>query len=257
MNVTLMAKRRIPMQSLKPRTIGFIIANLLFLAQGMIGYLGVLLGLLPQTPTDDIAFFLVALAYNGCFFAFLDAKGENRSKEEKFQNYINWWIITAVSAAVFWELPWYYLEDNILRRNIPLNVFHDGLEWLWIFWGYGIADNRFLNGNGTVLAIECMSIHSALVLLVTYFLMKKGNIWGYRLAALGTMGVAYITVIYVISEWYTGWPYISDRRYDFWVKFMLTQTPYVFYGGLASFFCLHLAGQQAIKNHQEAEPESK
>lgn len=237
-------------KSLKPRTIGFIIANLLFLVQGMVGYGGVLLGLLPQTPTDDFAFFLIVVAYHGPFFAFLDAKGERRSKDEKFQLFVNWWIIVAASAAIFWELPWYYLEDNILRRDIPLNVFHEGLEWLWIFWGYGIADNRFLNGDGTVLSVEFLSIHTSLMLIIAYFMMKKGNIWGYRLAALGMMGVAYGTIIYVFSEWYEGWPLISDRPYDFWVKFILTQTPYIFYGGLASFFCVYLAGQQAIENYK-------
>ena len=87
--------------SLKPRTIGFIIANLLFLVQGMVGYGGVLLGLLPQTPTDDFAFFLIVVAYHGPFFAFLDAKGERRSKDEKFQLFVNWWIIVAASAAIF------------------------------------------------------------------------------------------------------------------------------------------------------------
>lgn len=242
------SRQRTAATSVKPRTIGFVIANLLFLVQGMVGYGGVLLGWLPQSPTDDIAFFLIVVAYNGCFFAFLDAKGEQRTRDERFQLFVNWWIIIAASAVLFWELPWYYLEDNILRRDIPMNVFHEGLEWLWIFWGYGIADNRFLNGNETVLSIEFMSIHTSFLLVVTYFMMKKGNIWGYWLAALGMMGVAYTTVVYVISEWYIGWPHISDRPYDFWVKFILTQTPYMFYGGLASFFCLYLAGRLAIKN---------
>jgi len=239
-----------PEASLKPRTIGFIVANLLFLVQGMVGYGGVLLGLLPQTPTDDIAFFLIVVAFHGPFFAFLDAKGEQRSKAERYQLFVNWWIITAASATVFWELPWYYLEDDILRRGIPMDRFHEGLEWLWIFWGYGIADHRFLNGDGTVLSVEFLSIHTSLMLIVTYFMMKKRNIWGYWLAGLGTMGVAYGTVIYVLSEWYEGWPLISDRAYDFWVKFILTQTPYIFYGGFASFCCLYLAGELAVKKHQ-------
>ena len=73
--------------------------NLLFLVQGIVGYVGVLVGWLPQTPTDDIAFLLVVIAYNGCFFAFLDAKGERRSREEKFQLFVNWWIIIAASAV--------------------------------------------------------------------------------------------------------------------------------------------------------------
>lgn len=232
---------------IKSRHIGFAIANVLFVFQGLVGYVGVLTGLLPEQPTDDIAFFCVALAYHGPFFAFLDAKDEKRSRTEKFRTYINWWLMTAITAVVFWELPWYYLEDNILRRGIAMDRFHEGLEYLWIFWGYGIADNRFLNGNVTVLSIEFCSIHTGLLMIPTYFAMQRDKVWAYFLGAFGMAGVAYVTVVYVISDWYIDWAHISDNPYDFWVKFLLTQTPYVFYGGFAAFCAMYVGTQLAIR----------
>ncbi|MCA9641012.1 MAG: hypothetical protein H6718_06890 [Polyangiaceae bacterium] len=233
---------------LKPRHVGFALANVLFVFQGLVGYVGVLLHWLPQQPTDDIAFLCVALAYHGPFFAFWDASGERRSKVEKCRTFINWWLLTAITAVLFWELPWYYLEDDILRRGIAMDQFHEGLEYLWIFWGYGIADNRFLNGNETVLSIEFCSIHTGLLLIPTYFAMQKNKVWAYWLGAFGMAGVCYVTIVYVISDWHLGWPHISPRPYDFWVKFLLTQTPYVFYGGFAAFCAMYVGTELAIAN---------
>ena len=238
---------------IKARNVAFLISNLMFIFQGLVGYVGVLLGWLPQNPTDDISFALVVLAYHGCFFAFWDAPGETRTTEDRFRLYINWWLITAASAVLFWELPWYYLEDNLLRLDRPLDSFHEDLRPLWIFWGYGIADNRFLNGDVTVLSIEAMSIHTGLVLVPTYFYMQRGKVWAFWVGALGMAGVAYTTVVYVIADWYIDWVHISDHWYDFWVKFILTQTPYVFYGGFASVCCLYVANQLAIRRHLELE----
>lgn len=218
--------------------------------------MGVLLGWLPQQPTDDIAFFCVALAYQGPFFAFLDAPGEGRSRVEKCRTFINWWLLTAITAVVFWELPWYYLEDDILRRGIAMDRFHEGLEYLWIFWGYGIADNRFLSGNEFVLSIEFCSIHTGLLLIPTYFAMQKNKIWAYWLGAFGMAGVCYVTIVYVISEWYLGWPHISPRPYDFWVKFLLTQTPYIFYGGFAALCAMYVATELAIEHRIRGAMES-
>ncbi len=237
---------------IKPRHVAFAVANLLFVFQGLVGYVGVLLGLLPQHPTDDVAFLCVVLAYHGPFFAFWDAPGESRSRVTKARTFINWWLLTAITAVLFWELPWYYLEDDILRRAIPMDRFHQGLEYLWIFWGYGIADNRFLNGNETVLSVEFCSIHTGLVLIPTYFAMQRDKVWAYWIGAFGMAGVCYVTVVYVISDWYLGWTHISPRPYDFWVKFLLTQTPYVFYGGFAALCAMYVATELAIEQRLHA-----
>ena len=37
---------------MKAREVGFVLASLMFVAQGLVCYAGVLLGLLPPTPTD-------------------------------------------------------------------------------------------------------------------------------------------------------------------------------------------------------------
>ena len=233
----------------KTRVVGFAIANLMFIFQGLVGYAGVLLGLLPQALTDNVAFLLITLAYNGPFFAFLDAPGESRSWEDRFRLYIKWWLMIALSAVLFWELPWYYLEDNLLRLDRPLDQFHEDLRYLWIFWGYGIADNRFLSGDPTVLSVEFLSVHTGLVLLPTYFAMQRDRIWAYWVGAVGMSGVAFGTIIYVISEWYVDWLHISDEPYAFWVKFLLTQTPYIFNGGLAAVGCLYVSNRLAIREY--------
>lgn len=236
-------------RSLRRRDVAFFLANLAFIFQGLVGYLGVVAGLLPQDPTDDISFFLVAVAYHGAFFAFWDSPGEQRTAEQRCRLYIRWWLITALSAVLFWELPWYYLEAHILRLDRPTDVFHEDLRHLWIFWGYGIADSRFLTGDPTVKAVEWLSVHTGLAMLPAFFAMQRDRIWAFWLGALGMSGVAYATVIYVISEWYVGWPHVSLRPYDFWVKFLLTQTPYIFYGGFAAVCCLYVAQQIALRRH--------
>ena len=138
-----------------------------------------------------------------------------------------------------------------------MDRFHQGLEYLWIFWGYGIADNRFLNGNETVLSIEFCSIHTGLLLIPTYFAMQKNKVWAYWVGAFGMAGVCYVTIVYVISDWHLGWPHISPRPYDFWVKFLLTQTPYIFYGGFAAFCAMYVGTELAIANRIGGDTKSK
>ena len=77
--------------------------------------------------------------------------------------------------------------------------------------------------------------------------MQRDRIWAFWVGAIGMSGVAYGTVIYVISEGYPRWPNISDHPYDFWVKFLLTQTPYIFYGGFAAVCCLYVASRIAVR----------
>lgn len=236
----------------KNREIGFAISNVLFVFQGLVGYGAVMLGWLPQAGTDDVAFALVALAYHGPFFAFWDAPGEVRTMMERCRTFVHWWVLTAATAVLFWELPWILLESHILRRDIPMDQFHDGLEHLWIFWGYGIADNRFLNGDVTVLSIESCSIFTGLCLVPLYRYMRQSKPWAYALGALGMAGVAYVTVVYVISAGFEGWVQLSPRPYDFWVKFLFTQTPYIFYGGFAALCGLYVAHELAVDERVSA-----
>ena len=48
-----------------------------------------------------------------------------------------------------------------------------------------------------------------------------------------------------------GFPSCTPRLYDIVVKMLLTQTPYIFYGGLAAVFCCHLATHHAIVVSQQ------
>lgn len=146
---------------------------------------------------------------HGPFAAFLDAPGEKRTWTQRFELYVLWWIVIAATAAVAWEAPWFYLEESLLRLDeakYDTDHFHEPLRHLWIFWAYGIADGRFLTGDPNVLAVEACSTHTHLLLIPLAWVMRQPSsrrvVWAYWAAALGLFGVAYGTVVYVLSESY-------------------------------------------------------
>lgn len=145
---------------------GFNIRRAAYIASGimipgsfMIAWILISLDLIEPMPADKYVSISLFIGYWAALFAFVDNKGEQRSRVQKWHEFLVVWLITSGLAELLWELPVVYMK-------VPY-LYHLGSElqqdqsFFWPWWLYAVADTRYMRPHEAQLAHEAMLSTSA------------------------------------------------------------------------------------------------
>ncbi len=161
------------------------------------------------------------------FVAWWDAPGENRTQLERAFEFIVIWFPVTASSQITWEIPYLILDAlGYMNGAGPENV------GLWIWWGYGIVDTRYLTSDPSIFGMECVAVLGGLTLFRAFLQLRKAmqsgdqrNLiaplwWGFFSLSL-MWGVV---LIYFIEEIYNGFGNLKydhyGYAYSFWYVFV-------------------------------------
>lgn len=200
-------------------------------------YLLVLLGLIPPTPTDVIASWIILPVLFIPFLALWDNPGERRSRVEKFSEFGFLWLLISGITQTVWELPWFVLDFTGLLHGVTADD-----HWAWIWWAYGGADTRYITSNPTIAGLEFMAGFSGPLELYGWYLYRFGKntqqkIAGCWWALAICVGLTYLTGAFFVAEAHVGWQHIQQGVTGFWLKFIGLNLPWL----IAPLICIPAA----------------
>ena len=197
---------------------------------GFVGGLALLVALdvVPATPTDAYASWVMLFILFVPFMALVDNPGETRSQVEKWSEFGFVWLLVSGIAQTFWELPWFFLDFFGVLHGINAEN-----RWLWVWWVYGGADTRYITSNPTIAGLEFMAGFSGPFELYAWYLYTSGRTVKQRLTACWMaliigVGLTYQTGVFFIAEWHVDWVHIQQGATGFWLKFVGLNVPWFF-----------------------------
>lgn len=179
------------------------------------------LGVIAPMPADKYVSVSLFIGYWAALFAFVDNRGERRSLEQKWHEFLVVWLITSGCAELLWELPVVYMK-------IPY-LYHLGSElkpdewFFWPWWLYAVADTRYMRPHEAQLAHEAMLSHLGVLELLAAWWMVRGRHYksALGLGILANWSAFYgnTSVIY-LGEILVDFRNIEDGVWGFWLKWV-------------------------------------
>ena len=176
-------------------------------------------GVIEPMPADKYVSVSLFIGYWAALFAFVDNKGEKRTLEQKWHEFLIVWLITSGCAELLWELPAVYMKIPFLYQ-LGSELKPD--EWIfWPWWLYSVADTRYMRPHEAQLAHEAMLSHFGFFEIAAAWLMAKGRHYktAVGIAVLANWGAFYgnTSVIY-LGEILVDFRNIEDGAAGFWLK---------------------------------------
>ncbi|MCV7252907.1 hypothetical protein H7J86_12095 [Mycobacterium hackensackense] len=186
-----------------------------------IPFLGVGFGVLPPEPTYTIwgALIYIPLLVP-LFTAWWDAPGENRTWSERAAEFTMVWFPVTASSQITWETPWLIGDlTGIMNGAGPDD------RWVWLWWGYGAADTRYLTSDAGLYGMEVVAVIGGLALFTAWFYLLRAKATGDDIKRIKGLFVGIVACsmmlavvsIYYISETRAGF---ADLEQGFWMGFM-------------------------------------
>ena len=184
-----------------------------------IPFFGVGLGLLPPEPTYLIWGILIYIPLLvPLFTAWWDAPGEGRAWSERAAEFTKVWFPVTASSQITWETPWLIGDlAGIMNGAGPRD------RWVWLWWGYGAADTRYITGDSGLYGMEVVAVIGGLALFTAWcYLLKAGGdkikrIKGLFVGIVACSMMLAVVSIYYISETRAGFSHLEQ---GFWEGFM-------------------------------------
>ena len=179
----------------------------------------VVMGHLPPHPTDDFAGATAFFAMWMALFAFVDNRGEIRTKVQRYEEFVFIWLLSSGAAQIMWELPFVLMKIEYLY---PLGQELQPSETLlWPLWLYSVGDTRYMRVHEASHATETLLAISGFFEIWAAYLIKTGKRYktGLIIAALCHWGFMWAnnSVIY-LAEIYAGFKNIEDGWAGMWIK---------------------------------------
>ena len=186
------------------------------------GWLLVVLGVLPATPTDDVVSALMFPLLFVPFAALWDNPGETRTHVQRLAEFSFGWLLVSGIAQTTWELPWFLFDLTGLVHGIgPEDT------WLWPWWAYGVADTRYLTSSPVIAGLEfCAGIAGPFELYACWLFARGRRIPANWIALLLGTGLSWATVVFFYAEVHVGFANIQDGAFGFWVKWLGLNLPW-------------------------------
>ena len=183
---------------------------------------GVNLGLLPPTPTDQYMTLLMLPALFTPWAAMLDNPGETRTRVQRLAEFSFCWLVLSGIAQTFWELPWFFLD-----MSGPIHGGGPDDHWAWMWWTYGGADTRYISSNPTIAGVEfAAGLAGPFELLAAYW-FKTGKRVAANWLALGLgVGLTWGTIIFFYAEIHVGLVNVAQGSFGIWAKWFGLNLPW-------------------------------
>src|SRR5262245_2085660 len=113
-----------------------------------VAFLLVLAGMVNPYPASDVAAFGPLIGILGTIATpFLPLKDRGATRRDRVTDLLVLWTWASVFAQLGWELPFVCLSPWIKGATE-----HD--HWAFLFWAYGIADQRYLIADPFTVCME-------------------------------------------------------------------------------------------------------
>jgi hypothetical protein len=203
---------------------------------------------------SKVSLYAVSIWLNACCLVLIRRPDEMRTRAGVYREFVIVWMISFSMTNLLWEWPWFLTSKFIFR---DLHTIDDwiGLSasirehmWLWPLASFGAVDLRTINGNGTFMAIEMLSIPSVLTFTAFYFLDKKKHRPRYVLPIFNGPMVVGGTLIFSFSEVFGGYPNMPGGVADTLLALLWTQYQYVLFPAVMFYFSLRLLLNDQVPN---------
>ncbi len=179
----------------------------------------ILMGIIAPDPADKYVSISLFIGYWAALFAFVDNPGEQRTRTQRWHEFLVVWLITSGCAQIGWELPAVYLKVEYLYQ-LGSELQPDQLIF-WPWWLYAVGDTRYMRPHEAQLAHEAMLAHSGFLELLAAYWLAKGKRYKTALgiAILTNWGAFYgnTSVIY-LGEILVNFRNIEDGLWGLWLK---------------------------------------
>jgi hypothetical protein len=186
-----------------------------------IPFFGVGFGVFPAEPTYLIWGILIYIPLLvPLFTAWWDAPGENRTWTERAAEFTMVWFPVTASSQITWESPWLIGDlAGVMNGAGPED------RWVWLWWGYGAADTRYITSDSGLYGMEVVAVIGGLTLFTAWFYLLRAKTTGSTIKRIKGLFVGIVACsmmlavvsIYYISESRAGF---SNLKQGFWEGFM-------------------------------------
>lgn len=236
-----------PVEGFNIRRSAYICSGIMVPGAFVVAWGLILMGVIAPDPADKYVSISLFIGYWASIFAFVDNKGENRTWQQKWHEFLIIWLVTSGLAQVMWELPAVYMKVDYLY-NLGAELKSDELL-LWPWWLYAVADTRYMRPHEAQLAHEALLSHSGFFALLAAYWISKGRHYKTALgmAVLTNWGAFYgnTSVIY-LGEILVNYRNLADGAWGFWLKWVGLNMQWSVLSPLASVGALWLLVQRSI-----------
>jgi hypothetical protein len=195
---------------------------------------------------SKVALYAISIWLNACVLVLIRRRGETRTRAGVYRDFLIVWMISFSMTNLLWEWPW-FLSSRFLFHGLHTiddwNRYSEYVRehmWVWPLVSFGAVDLRTINGNGTFMAVEMLSIPSVLTFTAFYFLDRRRHPLRYALPLLNAPMVIGGTLIFSFSEVFGGYANMAGGVADTLLALVWTQYQYVVFPAMMAWFSLLL-----------------
>jgi hypothetical protein len=158
---------------------------------------------------------------------FWKAPGEQRSRLQLAAELTLIYIPLTVGSQLTYELP--FLIGHPFNLWTPTS--NPGWRWLW--WQYGLADQRYGSHDNWIFGLEFVSVVVGMMLFIVWIRLLRRDLPDesrIRCLWLSFLGIAALltgTVAYYVAEIRAGFSDIGQGAFGLWFKFVGENVPYM------------------------------
>jgi len=204
------------------------------------------LGVWENAFASKVSLYTVSVWLNACCLMLIRRRGETRTRALVYREFLIAWMISFAMTNVLWEWPWFLTSKFVFAG---LHTYDDWLGlatrireqmWLWPLASFGSVDLRTINGNGTFMAVEMLSIPSVLTFTAFYFLDRRRHRLRYVLPLFNGPMVVGGTLIFSFSEVFGSYQNMAGGTADTLLALVWTQYQYVVFPAAMFYVALRL-----------------
>lgn len=182
----------------------------------VLGFLLVMLGIAEPYLTSNIVAGAILVGMLGAIAVpFLPLRDRGATLREQVLDLLVIWTWASALAQFGWELPFVLLSQTL--KGVTAND-----HWFFLFWSYGVADQRYLIADPFTVCMEAVTsmIGGPLEIYVLY-LFKRGRLrtavyWAVIISATQLYG----TVLFFGIEALEGFRHVGQGAANVWIKFV-------------------------------------
>lgn len=182
----------------------------------VIGLVLVALGITQPLVTSNVVAAAILFGMLGAIAVpFLPLSDRGRTRREQVLDLLVIWTWASALAQFGWEMPFVLLSQKL--KSITADD-----HWYFLFWSYGVADQRYLIADPFTVCMEAVTsmIGGPLEIYVLY-LFKRGRLrtavfWAVIISATQLYG----TVLFFGIEALEGFRHVGQGLANIWIKFV-------------------------------------
>jgi hypothetical protein len=158
---------------------------------------------------------------------FWKAAGEQRSRLQLAAELTLIYIPLTVGGQLTYELPF------LIGHPFDLWTPTSNPGWRWLWWQYGLADQRYGSHDNWIFGLEFVSVVVGIMLFIVWIRLLRRDLPDesrIRCLWLSFLGIAALltgTVAYYVAEIRAGFSDIGQGAFGLWFKFVGENVPYM------------------------------